>query len=616
VLKEQGQSLRIIFGHRRYPKTLGTTDLYWNLRSHSSNELSVINKIDTDYQSISHKFIDWVADFPYQKSMGSEIFELLKMTDNFSFWNLSRLCEKSPTRYRNFYEAYKLIAFSDLIRDKSFRFVKLVHCPANFEATFYDYFATIGVPCLSSQSVADDFKLKSWLKRKFPLIGGLVYFVQFVRRVLLIKKTTPSLDSQSDLSVLTYYPHVDLARFENDSKFYSKYWGSLNPWLDDQKKCDWIFHYVEGGQLSLAESLALRKKLNTRGKGRFYFFEDFLNLSSFLSVLTQFFSLRSRARTIVSDKALYQFGDINLCEVFKSMMEDSFLSHGMLDSLFYFEGMKNIAGRRSGTKALYVWENQNWEQAFLYWAHQYNIETIGYQHTTISHLNLRSFSNLKEYSATGLRQHHRPKLIFTNGNGAKEMLERYGHPLNEIKTAHAFRFEYLVGKRDSYSNSSKEATKEKKLLVILGCFRAENVEMLNLVHKLTSEYNHMTHVSELIFKPHHFFPIEDAIDALKWNVPISIEKGSLDQAMARSDQAVCIFSTSAAVEVAYCGIPLVLSAPRDEMNINPMLGMDGVYFVSDTSELAKRLMDTNDSQIDGDFLNLSEGANSIIPYLE
>ena len=91
---------------------------------------------------------------------------------------------------------------------------------------------------------------------------------------------------------------------------------------------------------------------------------------------------------------------------------------------------------------------------------------------------------------------------------------------------------------------------------------------------------------------------------------------AVQELMKQMDVVYCANSTGASLEAAWLGVPLIILAAMDSMNLNPLFGFPDLSFVKDCSELLSALENPQPIEIPKDYFFLDENLKSWKEILE
>ncbi len=78
----------------------------------------------------------------------------------------------------------------------------------------------------------------------------------------------------------------------------------------------------------------------------------------------------------------------------------------------------------------------------------------------------------------------------------------------------------------------------------------------------------------------------------------------------KADVVYCANSTGASLEAAWLGVPLIILAAMDSMNLNPLFGFPDQSFVKDCTELLSALENPKPIDMPKDYFFLDEDLHS------
>ena len=116
--------------------------------------------------------------------------------------------------------------------------------------------------------------------------------------------------------------------------------------------------------------------------------------------------------------------------------------------------------------------------------------------------------------------------------------------------------------------------------------------------------------NEVWIKPHPGLVLDGILRELDLNFKFTIFNRPIIELMKETDVVYCSNSTGTSLEAAWLGVPLVILAAKDSMNLNPLFGFSGLHFVKDYSDLIYTLNNPKVVQIPKDYFFLDENLNS------
>jgi surface carbohydrate biosynthesis protein (TIGR04326 family) len=376
----------------------------------------------------------------------------------------------------------------------------------------------------------------------------------------------------------------------------------LHDLLEQQNlRTDWIWIYNRSQQLDYAASVRLRDEFDrgAGGKNHHYLLHEFLTPAATIRALLGLAELYLKAlRVSAAARRAFHF-EASAMNLFPVLAEDwraSMYGKPAIDHLFYAAAFRELARRLRSTRALYVWENQAWEKALIVACQEDSTaKTIGCQHATVPPLDVRSFP--------AGRGDVMPDVLAVNGAAARDEMLKTGFPPARLRTVTALRYSHLAGLQGSQVRVLPP--QQRTLLVVGGIMATETGLQSDLLQEVTSA---LGRYDRCIVKPHTFckFPLRESA------LPIAVEftERPLAELWHMADVVYCANSTSAAIEAAWLGLPLIVAGAGDGMNLSPLFGWPGMEFATDAETLAKQLEDPNRLELPPDYFCLDDGLAS------
>ena len=112
--------------------------------------------------------------------------------------------------------------------------------------------------------------------------------------------------------------------------------------------------------------------------------------------------------------------------------------------------------------------------------------------------------------------------------------------------------------------------------------------------------------SRILIKAHPDLPVEKILEKIRPDFKYEITNLSLTKLWPQTDVVYCANSTTACVEVAWLGFPIVISSAVNTMNLNPLVGFPGFNFIASPEILAKELQNPIPIRIPEEYFCLNE----------
>ena len=129
---------------------------------------------------------------------------------------------------------------------------------------------------------------------------------------------------------------------------------------------------------------------------------------------------------------------------------------------------------------LYLYENQAWEKAMIYfWRYNKNGNIIGVSHSSVKFWELHYFSFFKDKEFND-ELNIEPNKIFLNGQGSKKLFDEIYQKSSHFTVVKALRFQYL--EKFLKLRKDKKSTRKLENVLILGDINQQNSnKMINIV---------------------------------------------------------------------------------------------------------------------------------------
>ena len=374
-------------------------------------------------------------------------------------------------------------------------------------------------------------------------------------------------------------------------RYESRYWTTLTDLLDAKNySSNWLHIYVEGDLLpssKKARSLIQRFNYIQNGNQAHVTLQSFLSIPLICRVLKDWLTVLTQNK-LVSKQLMDTSG--YLWPLQKKDCQNSMSGiHSIRNLLYYnlFEKAMNDLPIQS--RGCYLHENQGWEFGFISaWkksGHKENL--IGFAHASISYWDIRYFFDSRNYSFNRKYDLPIPDYIAVNGKAGKNMYLGGGFPKERLIELESLRYLYL----HNYSSKAKKvvrASTKKKIVLIVSDFLEENTyKQLNLLSEAQTKVDEEV---QYIIKPHPACPFNiTSFPGL--NAEVSTRP--LGELMKQIDFIYSSSITSASID-AYCaGLPIISFLDAKTLNVSPLRGYEGVYFVENSEDLSNAINTIN-----------------------
>ena len=229
---------------------------------------------------------------------------------------------------------------------------------------------------------------------------------------------------------------------------------------------------------------------------------------------------------------------------------------------------------------IFLWENQSWEQAFLYAWYKYSHGRIlAVPTSTIRFWAINLFEYEKQISEKKYSKYVASEYTINGPVFYKNMLNS-GYSEEKLLKTEASRYKKL----NTIKQKQKKSNDNIKNILVLGDYDyRQTLNMLDLIRKveIVTEQN-----LNITLKPHpssHF--TKNSYPDLNYHVT---QKNILDLAR-ENDLVFTSNSTSACIDIIYMGSPLVIYLDPEDLNQNPLSDIYDDLYISDANDFIEKI---------------------------
>lgn len=548
----------------------------------------------------------WTVDMGKTPIHGRIVEEWLAGGEPLSMWWCSTLAEKHPKITLRVFDVLKARTLEMLAEEHAVSEIALASSDTALIETLELFCKKKGYAFrLIAQKIAPEQKalslkdrVKDGLKAAYyrlparakALVRFPAWLWQCKRRLPHTSTPRPQVSKQATL--VSYFPNIDLARAQ-DGRFRSRYWESLHDLLNTNGRAavNWVFLFFPSNQCDLKQALALRDAFADKGEDglTFHFLEEFLDRAGIGMAWKRYRLLRHAAKTI-EDQAkkgfVFKNSSLNFWPLLKENWYDSFEGWRCLERCLHHQAFKGYAawcGKQECT--VYVQENCPWERMLCQTMHDTdNTNIYGMQHSTVRPTDFRYFDDPRQFSMQSLKR-AQPEQWLNNGTAARTALVHAGMPETRSRLVEALRYQYLAGSK----LESSEVTENSKKFLLCTSFFADETE----AHLRTLADAYQKNVLkgwELCIKAHPYLPVETRLAELfpHGGAPAILNQ-PIGELLVPGVTVWASNSTTVALEAVYRGLPLLVEAPHNDLNLSPVQDIEGVPFVRTASDVQQAL---------------------------
>jgi surface carbohydrate biosynthesis protein (TIGR04326 family) len=591
--------------------------------------------IKTEEQAVSLKedYLKWLYDFSETDVEGHSLISHLKIFDNLSFWWLTSIAEKSPFLCESIFQTFKLRTLEKIYSDKHCQ--SLVYRGNNkpLHSILKSWCRKLGHPYewvpFSSDSAGIsthffDKKLFQKLPYVFQGIAWLLkrWFCRW-RHVKPMKPSEKNPASAPRPTIVTFFPNVQMNKAAEGS-FRSKYWEKLHDHLEAKKiPVDWVWFHFESKEFSFKNSIDFKNECNLKSKNhqKYFLLEEFLNFRGLWRSLILYFRLRRKIQGIdhLHKEFCFSNSKINFFPLMENDWNHSFFGIGAIEKITWAIMFNTMTQKLPASPwGLYTWENQTWEKALIsaWKRHRPFSKVFGYEHSSIRLMDLRLFSDPRTYEGKGIEEFPVSDMLGINSSKGLEWMRESGYPSRKTTRIEALRYFGLSGKYGSFRKPTVPIG--RKLLIVAGILPEEARFQIELL-KQADEQGGLEKYDQVWIKPHPGLALDPILKDLKPNFKFTTETRPIVELMEQADVVYCANSTGASLEAAWLGVPLIVLAAMDSMNLNPLFGFPDQSFVKDCAGLLSALESPKMVEMPEDYFFLDENLHSwknLLKYAE
>jgi surface carbohydrate biosynthesis protein (TIGR04326 family) len=604
----QIKSLRVI--DDAYNKSsFHETTLCWNGYNNYENAISIPEYLEENSDKFREMYLQFIQDLGETLIEDIKLSSHLEIEDGCSFWWMSLLSEKSPYKSPRIFDCLRLLALEDILLIKNPDCVIAVTRDLQLKRSIAILCSNLGIE-FKSQKPPNQIKKK--LTRKWP--SRIPHFLKAIKWIIRntmirwpLRRSHGSQKFIRDKSVSFFSYFYHLGKDEKHSKlFYSYQWETLPKVLQkSQINSNWFHLFPFSSAIPDPQTgleMVLKFNENIKQNGYHAFLENYLSIETLGRAISYWFKLITLTPRLqkTSNHFRPSGSAVSLWPFLKSDWYSSFYGEVSMQNCLWLSLFNKILSKLPMQwLGLYLCENQSWEYALLHAWKKHNHGTIiAVPHSTIRYWDLMYFREFPQAYPGGNSGPLRADLIAVNGKMARLTLKGAVTHTGEIIEVEALRYLYLQNKK-KYAEKKNTVNVSTKLLV-LGDFSPEKTtNMLRLVSDAISESNK---VIEVTLKSHPACKL-DKIENLF--LGIKVKSDSLQQQLMKSDIAFCSNTTSASLDAAIIGLPVVVMLDGTDFNFSPLRDCANVKYIRNATDLLEVLESPNknrpDVQIDDIF---------------
>lgn len=559
-----------------------------------SNGISIPRLIEENAEIIKARYLAWVYELGELNLYGKRLVDHLQLHPSFSYWWMTLLVEKcNYSKSPQIYDAIRLIAFSDWVGQRALDRVTLVSANQTLAMCLRSWCEKYGV-AFDWQKLSKSNVSMHWSRHVFSLLPVAVQALVWLLKYLLKRWPLRGVglrnwqEGAGSITFVSYLFNL-VPEGMKVGRHESHYWGTLPEVLRREGyKINWLHLYSEDAVLPNAKkAAAIIKSFNKRADGMelHVTLDTFLTVRIVFNVLSDWIKLSwngERLKELIesNDKGSLELWPLFVGDWRESTCGITAMSNALYRSLFD-AAMKVLPKQQIGC---YLQENQGWEFALIQtWRIANHGRLIGVPHSSVRFWDLRYFFDPRNYRKNKNELMPLPDQVALNGNAATDAYLKGGYPSDDLIQVEALRYLYLSYTKAHTSLKSSNMGQGLRLLV-LGDYLARNTQ---IQMRLLAQAAALLPIGTIIIaKPHPACHI-NAEDYPELRMRVTNQP--LIELLPHCDVVFTSAVTSAAVD-AYCaGVPVVSTVDPTMLNMSPLRGYAGVFYVGTPTELIRAL---------------------------
>lgn len=562
--------------------------IVWNDKCRrEKNILDIFDLIDDNKYEIRQKYLLWVCKIQNLKIHNKTVINHLKIDNNFSFWWMLPISEKSNF-IKSFHinEILKLIALEQYVKQNK---IKIIFTK-NLNKTTNDL-----ISFMARRNKIIFFKHNE--KKFFFLDLGIVNFFKaflwlfnylYKRRSLFGLNLSKWDLTKNKICIVTYFFNINLNLIKKNI-FSSFYFNSLIDKIHSKKMgINWLNIYFENEQMpnsKIAKSI-LSKINQINSKDIHLILDSFISIRIILLALKTWFKIFYKSLILTKTK-ITQIDNSKYFLILADEFKNYLQSHHSLKNILVYFLMKEAFTRISKQNScIFINENQPWEMALLsnYFENNHS-NIIGYQHTTSRFWDLRNYYYKKNYQKNSiLDSYPMPNHLAVHSKIFYNIFLKSHYPKKNLRIVEAVRYEKLIN-RNLYNNKNTFSGFDKKkinITIVLGALKNFDYALINCLKKNIFNFG-----DNYCFFLKNQFSSDNTLSIQETDKFKNVQGDFLDILKA-SDLVIISNPSSAVLDAMYMNIPFYVYDGGDFLNFSPMYSIiDNKYFIRDYNFVSK-----------------------------
>lgn len=635
------------------PHDADTLVALWDTWEARPGEVSIPARLHAALPVIRAEHMAWAYDMGRLPTVSGgratgELQERLRCGDDLSMWWCSLLYERHPKMTPNLYTIYRLRCLERLLEAENCAAVHLVGGDADLRATLAGFCAATGREFSAASPAGGTApeaapslmrRLYGWCPAPVRALARYAHWWWKIRRALPFAGAerpapAPGGDNGLTATIATYFPNVDM-HAAGGGRFRSRYWEGLHDALNARARREypggghfvrWLFIRFPSPQLSFAQCRKLRDLFRKTGKDgcSFHYLEEFLDTGDLWAACRRWLRLAVASLRLQGQAAAachFSGSRLNFWRYAKEDWAESFRGWRCLERCLQQRAFRRYAGWCGPQRwTLFPLENCPWERMLTTAMRSRGAArplaesrpapasdagsmvpgpVIGAQHSSVRPTDFRYFDDPRTFASPDCAV-FQPDAIEGNGRSACRQWLEAGMPPERLGQVEALRYLYLAEGRHpaapgapdavpSQAGACGNAAPVRRLLLLTSFFRDETEAHLQLFARCFQRG--LLAGWEITVKPHPYLPVEGLVRELLGADAgcVQISDAPLALALAPGVTVWTSNSTTAALEAALKGLPLMVMVPKDDFDLCPLQDVPGLARTATPDDVRRHL---------------------------
>lgn len=574
-----------------YPAQEGRVRIVADAWDVEDGDISLCREMSARLTAIRSEHAAWAYETAFVPTRLGPVAGALRQGSSLSAWWCSILYERHPKISPAFHTLYLLRTAELLLCEGGCTSLEVHGLDATAAKVLQKLCAARGWAFRQGELAPK--KPVPWLRRIYEAIPAPfrallrlgVWLVQVKRH---LPRTTLAPAERTTGTIATYFPNIDVQKAE-EGIFRSRYWESLHDALEAQTGPDavpvrWLFIRFPSPQGSLRQCIAWARGFAKKGVSgtSFNYLEEFLDGNDMLRAFMRYVGIMRASLGIQEEiDGHFTFRDsaLDFWPLLAADYVESFRGWRCLERCLMQQGMENYV-REAGRQAWYTFpmENCPWERMLCHAAHEQDTGPIyGAQHSTIRPADFRYFDDPRTWENAETLA-FQPDLIAGNGESACSQWRACHVPDRRLGTIEALRYLYLAGQ----AGSAHEFTDQ--LLVVTSFFEDETRPHIRLLADCLREG--IFPAAMVTIKPHPYLPVDAMLEEYLGSAEKpAVTTTPLPGLLADHPVVWASNSTTAVLEAAIMGLPVLVMQPAGDFDLCPLQDIPGLARTSDVASV-------------------------------